>query len=421
MNSPSTFRVWAIALLPLLVASCDPAPEKEGEAEAREPSPNATITPSPLVVGGALVAKTAKSQVLGKPGGKRTTAEVTEPPVPFTIQQAPSADVANPKQLTQISLVGRLVWPAYPNANRPHPTPNRALDPAPTTQRRFDVNLRGHGRMQVIFHGTMFPFASETSIASRIENYGHLLIWPDEGTHRVLPVGSVRALLGEGRPDVTPVVHLDPEPRAGGELFDHETRVWTFESSRGKLTLQQLEAPEAELGGVLLCRFLLEWLSVAPTSTACDVNLVPVRAEFESRGGSKLVWETSELEMRTDPPVANLPLPPRASQFREYGLPEGGDVMSESERGSLRKSGRLGTLTVHNPTPQLGWALLDGVPVARITPNGTAAVQGVSQGTYHARLVDFFGVEGANQPGLVVDEAATFGAPKPPPVSNPEQ
>lgn len=435
MSASSTHPKWVIAPGALWVmlgslamtlgtpalVGCDASSEEGQQPEAREPSPNATITPSPLVVGGALVAKTAKSPVApGKPGTKRTASEILEPPVPFSIQQSPSADVATPKQLTQISMSGRLVWPAYPNANRPPTTPNKSLDSTPTIQRRFHVELRGHGRMQVTFHSTTFPFASETSVASRIENYGHLLIWPDERSHRVLPIGSLRSLFGEGRPDVTPVVHLDPEPRPAGEAFERKTRAWTFETSRGKLVLQQSEVGEAEFGGVLMCRFLLEWLSVAPTSSACDVNLLPVRAELESGRGAKLVWETTELEVKTESPITSLPLPPRGSQFRKYGLPEAGEVTSEGERSSLRKSGRTGTLTVHNPTQRLGWLLLDGTPVARIAPNGSATVFGVSQGTYHARLVDFFGAETVSQPGLIVDETATLGAPKPPPASNPE-
>src|SRR5690606_22175293 len=136
--------------------------------------------------------------------------------------------------------------------------------------------------------------------------YGHFLQWLNQQRHRVLPLGSLRSLFLEGRPDVNPTVHLDPAPKPSGGLFDHPTRTWVFESSRGKLTLQQAEVAEAEWSGVLVCRFLLEWLSIGPTSSACDVGLLPLKAEFESAQGARLVWETTEFDLRVEPPVSQL-------------------------------------------------------------------------------------------------------------------
>ncbi len=419
MNAHRTRLRLGSVILALLPLSCDTTSPNAEPQGPHEPSPNATITPSPLVAGGDLVAKSTKSPNPTKLTPKRaSTIEVREPPVPLAAQQSPSTDPSSPKQFTQIALAGRIIWPAYPGAHRMPAAGGKGADEVPSTHRRFEVNARSHGRLQITFHGSTLPFASGTSISSRIENFGHFLVWPDQRTHRVLPVGSVRALFSEGRPDVTPIVHLDPESRPSGEAFEHPTRTWVFETSRGKLTLQQAAIDEAELAGELLCRFLLEWLSVSPNSAACGVGLVPVRAEVDSGKGAKLVWETSEVDLQDEPPLPNLQVPPRDSSFREYGLPAAGDVLQELELTALRKTGRTGVLTVHNPAPTLQWLLLDGVPASRVPPNGAVTMTRISQGTYQAKLVDFFGVEAANQPTLAVGDTATFGAPKPPPEAN---
>lgn len=405
--------VWSMA--------CDSEQDQTNDVSgAREPSPNATITPSPLVAREALVAKTTKAPASGKGTSKRATvATAAEPPVPLTPRQAPSADSTSPKQTPHLSLAGRLSWPAYPiNVRLASAT---GTDVSRRLQRRFEINLRSHGRMQITFHGTTFPFASGTSIAARLENYGHVLVWPNQLRHRVLPVGSLRSLFLEGRPDVNPTVHLDHEPKASGHLFEHPTRTWVLETNRGKLTLQQAEVAEAEWSGVLVCRFLLEWLSIGPTSSACDVGLLPLKAEFESAQGAKLVWETTEFDVRAEPSVSQLQVPPRESQFREFGIPEAEPVLLESELKQLRKSGRSGALLIHNPTPYVQWLLLDGTPAMRVAPLASITIPELSHGSYHARLVDFFGAGSLHQAGLVVDDESTFGEPSPPPESNPEQ
>lgn len=406
------------AVLVLWLAACETEP-KPSSPETLEPSPNATITPSPLIAGGSLVAKTTKAPT-PKPNPKKLGAEPAEPPTEFAAQTAPRADEAAPKQLSQVTLTGRLYWPAYPGTSKASATLSKQLDVAAKTQRQFEVSLRGHGRMQVTFYGNLFPFESGASFASRFENHGHLLVWPDAQTYRVLPVGSIRTLLTEGRPDVTPFVHLDPEPHAGGELLERATQTWTLETSRGKLQLHQARIDEADYGGPLLCRFLLEWLSVAPSSTVCEPGLVPLRAEIESPRGAKLVWDTSELEVKADGEVTKLAVPPREARLRQFGLPEPGAVLTASELGLLRKASKTGSLTAHNPTSQVQWVLLDGVPVGRVAPNSAWSATGLSQGTYFARLVDFFGADVRNQPGFVVADEATFGAPTPP-RAEPEQ
>jgi hypothetical protein len=388
--------------------ACDLEDEKSTSVEPREPSPNATIPPSPLVSGGSLVGKANKAAV-GKLNTKKGPTDPAEPLVPLSVQQAPTRDEATQKLPTQVTLTGRLFWPAYPARATPNP---KSGEPPPKGQREFVVNLRGHGRMQITFDGNVLPFESGSSIAARGENHGHFLVWPEAQTYRVLPVGSIRALFSEGRPDVTPIVHLEPEPRPGPDALGRPTQVWTFETNRGKLQLHQAQVEEAELGGPLLCRFLLEWLSVAPSSAACEPGLVPTRAELESGRGAKLVWETSDIESKADAQIAPLLIPALESQFQTAGLPDPGRVMAPAEMAALRKTGKTGTLTVHNPSPQLTWLLLDGAPVGRVLPNGTWTQPGLSQGSYQARLVDFFGVEVATQPGLVVGETATFGTPR---------
>lgn len=409
-------RLLTLAARMALGVACAFGCEAEPEpnlSETLEPSPNATITPSPLIAGGSLVAKTTKAPP-SKPGTKKAGSELVEPPTPLAAQTALAADEVAPKQPIQLTLTGRLYWPLFPGTLKTSTTLSRQLDVATKTQRQFEVNLRSYGRMQITFYGNTFAFEDGTSVASRFENYGHLLVWPNARSYRVLPVGSLRTLFTEGRPDVTPVVHLEPESDAASDVWGRATRIWTLETSRGKLRLHQTRVEEAELSGPCLCRFLLEWLSIAPTSSLCEPGLVPSRAEFTSPRGGRLVWEVGELELRADPDATKLPVPPRDAQFRQYGVPEPEPVLTPSELGLLRKSAKPGSLTAHNPTKQLQWLLLDGTPVARLSPNRAWTSSSVSQGTYTARLVDFFGAEAASQPGLVVGDEATFGEPAPP-------
>src|SRR5690606_27133420 len=141
------------------------------------------------------------------------------------------------------------------------------------------------------------------------------------------------------------------------------------------------------------------------TSSLCESGLVPSRAEFESPEGGKLVWETGEFDLKADPDAARPAVPSRDAQMSQYGVPVPDPVLTSNELGLLRKGAKTGSLKVYNPTNQLQWLLLDGAPVARLAPNRAWSSSVVSQGTYVARLIDFFGVETASQPGFTVDES----------------
>jgi len=264
--------------------------------------------------------------------------------------------------------------------------------------------------MQMRLDGRAYPVADGSIVLARYENYGHLLLWPDEKSYRVLPTGSLAALMREGRPDVTPLMGVEAAPQPGADHLSRSTRVWRFETKRGNLELAQAEVSDAGFGGALLCRFLLEWLSVAPTALACEENSVPLRAEMVTGNGGRLVFAVTKLETRSDTLTSSLiQLPPRDASYRKHGLPRPGPLLSDVDLSALKPSDTTGVITTYNNTELLAYLLLDGTPVALIPPYAAEDLSGISSGRYQADLVDFLGEPLLPRTPLQVDRWASFG------------
>lgn len=406
-TSPSTLLLGLLACLGSV--ACE---QNEDSAESTvstlEASPNASIPPSPLLSGSSLVSKLPKPAVSTK---STKGAVEREPLVPLPIHQTLPADEEPAKSGPTVVLNARFSWPTYPPALRLWGVDDAAQEAfLNATQRLAVFTLRPHGRMQVTFSGRAYAFDDRVALQSRIDNTGHVLVWPSGTNYRVLSAGTLRALFNEGRPDATPLLNVEVEPRRSGQLLGYATRVWNFETPHGKLALQQAELAEAERGAPLMCRFLVELMSIAPTTSACDNQRTPLRAEFETTKGARLSFEVTNVDVTLEASPSNILVPPKQSTLRN-GVPSARDLSSAMERAALRRGNKTGTIVVHNSSEQLRYLLLDGVPMARVGPRTSMELSGVSQGQYLARLVDFWGNDSLPSTALEVRDAVTIGEP----------
>lgn len=406
MRSASVRGIGATKLLPLLALlfACDQEPRPQATSTSTEASPNASITPSPLLSASNLVPKLPKA-------APKKVAVTVELPTPLPLQKPLAPDEEPNKPAPALLLSAKFTWPAFPQTLRLWGVDaDQQAAFINDSQRALTLTLRPHGRLQVAFTGRAFPFDDRSLLQARYEHLGHLLVWPKNASYRVIPTGSLRALFNEGRPDVTPAVNLEPEPHAAGIVLGYPTRVWTFETPQGKLTLQQADVPEAELAAPLVCRFLVELLSIAPTTSACDAQRLPLRAEYEVEKGGRALFEVTKFDLASDT-SGNVQVPPKDSQLRNFGLPPGRQLLAPLLLSSLRRGDKTGTLTVHNASAQLRYLLLDGVPVARVSPRTSETLSGISQGQYLTRLIDFWGTDNAPNNALTIGDSTTLGEP----------
>ncbi len=408
---------WCGALLlAVLACGCD-----DGEPSTRRlgdlpPSPNATLTPAPLLAHSRAPLKYPNVEPSStRPSTKRQdTRRPTPPhPEPYAVHQAPTSAPLLSKSHTRAVIEAQLAWPDFHSALVPLAASKQRLrEFREKTSRNLTIHLQSHGRMRIELEGRAFPVSSGTRVLARYENYGHLLLWPEQRDYRVLPPGTLAALMREGRADVTPLLNVDSEVRPAPDVLGRSARTWRFESKRGALELTQVEVIDAGFGGPLLCRFLLEWLSVAPTASACEENWVPVQAELRSSGGGRLSMTATRIDTRGESPTSQgISIPPQDARHLKYGLPAPQRMLSDVDASALRRSELTGTLTVHNNMSVPAYLLLDGTAVAYVGAHSSTTLSGVSRGQYEAALVDFFGAELIPRGPLALERTATLGQP----------
>ena len=90
------------------------------------------------------------------------------------------------------------------------------------------------------------------------------------------------------------------------------TQKQRIETSVGKLELEQTVAPAAGAAGALFCRLLVELLAVAPESSACRPDWVPLRANYTWASGERFELEATRLTKRPELSVDGLSARARA-------------------------------------------------------------------------------------------------------------
>jgi len=412
--------VWGLGSAGLLLAGVTACEQRHndppGIASASEPSPNASVLPAPLVAG--------PTKVGPRDGGHAQTdapsdAGVPEPPKPLGEAESLPAD-GEQRVAPGLLLEARMRWLDAPPPRSPEGNSDALGKARDRTAFEVTLELSSLGRLRLRFGSKVFPFPPGSELRAREDRYGQLLVWSGGETYTPLPPGTLRAALAEHRVDVTPL----SEPAVGlggaGNLLGLATQKQKLETSIGRLELEQANLPASAGGGPLLCRLLVELLAIAPESSACRADSVPLRAEYTWSTGSRFEFEVTKLSKRPDQqPLDALLVPPTGASSRSGELPGPPFValVDERELGDFHTRATPPPAKPEPGAPKLGlvfqnhgdgprYLLVDGVPVVWLRADAEWLVSGLKSGRYTVQARDFFGAE--TTPPRVLELPARF-------------
>jgi hypothetical protein len=262
-------------------------------------------------------------------------------------------------------------------------------------------------RARFVFSGG-FVLPQGTELRARNDWYGHLLLWPGEGTVRVVEPGALRALVGERRLDVAP---LSPaEARSVGEgarRLNLRTRKIEVSTRAARATLEVASMRDSGDGGVLICRWLLDLVGASPSTMACATDEVPLRAELRWTTRGALTFETLSLLRRADLGAQDLATPPPSVSWSTSGLPGGAETLvprndivafrsapADSPQVPLRDGQAPppeAGLTLVNSSDELRVTWLDGAPIAWVAPRQRLTITTLLRGRYALQWRTFLG------------------------------
>lgn len=411
--------ILALGALAPYAAGCDARPGPP-DAGPSEPSPNASILPAPLATGPDL--EHAAITDAG-PTDAASDAEAAELPAPAREDTALGADIDELRDLSGVTLRARLRWPDVPLPARLPETNADALDRARNAATfDLDVTAAAAGRLRVVLAAPRFVLPPNTELRARTANYGHVLLWPDGSRYAVVQPGALRSLLNERRADVVPLAHVAGTPRGSSAAFGLPVEKLSLVTALGRVDLEQAHASAAGDGGALFCRFLVELAGVHPDSAACRADFMPVRAEYAWTDGGRLVFETTSLERVNALDAAALRTPPPTAEhlIGEVPLPPPALLVDRTQLRSLRlrpaparpaKDAQKDGLTLASGDDVLRYALVDGLPVARLEPKSPALVLDLLAGSYALSARTFLADDVT--PPVVVSVPGRFVAAEP--------
>lgn len=408
----------------------------KGGAQSSEPvdapaSPQATAEPAPL-------AQAPTSPPSGAP--IQTNPEAGPPPqpmrgdqdLPVDVPREPSKekeqardtpkDLRESRDLAGWSMQAVLRPSDVAGAPKAGEVNERALDVVrKKTEPRLLVDL-SQTRMRMILASAGFALPVDTEVRARLDRYGHVLLLPREGTYRVVAPGALRALFGERRLDVAPLVAAEISPAGEGpRRFGFRTRKVEVSTRAAKASFEIAVVKDAGEGGPLLCRALLDLMNAPPSTPLCATDDIPVRAELRWTTKGAIVLEAQTLVRRTDLATNAMAAPPASVSFAASPIPAvGADVMlSRAELASLRTNAielppsppdaaaprAESGLVLVNGTDQLRFAWIDGVAAAWIAPGAREELPSLVRGRYVVQWRTFLG--DAFEPGQLVSVPGT--------------
>jgi hypothetical protein len=259
---------------------------------------------------------------------------------------------------------------------------------------RFSIDLApARMRMRLTSLGFLLPRDSE--LRSRSDRFGHLFFTPDLASYRVLAPGSLRALFGERRADVSPLSPADVTLAGDGPVrLGYHTRKAEVQSRAGKGRFDIVRLPELGDGGALFVRALLDLMNAPPQVSVVGVDELPVHAELQWSTRGALFFEVVSITKRVDLAAQALSVPPSGAAFVTGALPPvAGELRVEpKDLGALHTgpidlgpqaaattSGTLALVNTHD-TPRFAW--IDGAPVAWVAPEGRLELSPLPRGRY---------------------------------------
>jgi hypothetical protein len=341
----------------------------------------------------------------------RRDAGAPPPPKPIVPGAALPADRIPTREVEGVTLAATWLWADAPSPQGGHEVSLAGINAAKKlTRHAWQIELAHIGRMRIVFDSPSFPLTKYTELRARFDNLGHVMVWPDGATYRVIPPGALRALLDERRVDVGQLVTGQRGAGTqGGSRFGFPTHTDQLTTPWGKLTLEQARTVNVGEGGPLLCRALVELIGVQPSSPVCESDKVPVHAEYVWKDGAKISFDVTTLLIRKDFPGSFFATPPQRASFTETGLPPDatGVFLTREDLAAFRSAevpnkpeprtdpdfvgAPAEGFAAENKTDALRYVLVDGVPVAWVPAHGRQFLVGTKRGRYVVQWRSFLG------------------------------
>lgn len=417
MNARLTPAPLVAAVFALLAAGCTPRSQPVEQLEdASNRSPNATIVPAPLASATTPAGETSATgtRPVGMPAdsrGRLIFPDAAAPvPQPMLAGQELAADSLPGREAQGVTLSAEWIWTNVPAPPHLPEMSAAGIEAArKLTRRLWTIDITEYGRMRIVFDSVAFALTKFTELRARYDRFGHVLVWPSGEQYRVVPPGSLRALLDERRIDVTPLMAERAKSMpSSGPRFGFPTTRMLLSTATGKLQIDQAHVVNVGVGGALLCRTLVELISTEPSAATCAQNMVPVHAEYTWPDGTTLVFDVLTLNMRNDFPTGQLSVPPASASFTSSGLPpnasgifltrdqlaafRGKAMDSAHPRSDPESKGAPGEgFLAVNSTDALRFILIDGVPIAWVPPHERQYLIGTVRGRYQVQWRSFLG------------------------------
>jgi hypothetical protein len=415
--------VAALALAAFgLACETPPPPPQEKVVVVGAASASASIPPSPLATQGTpQVARDPDAGIGADDALAQPAADPMVPAEPLPVDTPAAQDLAG------VTLQATWRWrdvPAPPKA--PEVVADAIARAAKLTALTWQIDLTENGRMRIVFTSRALPVPTYSEIRARADRVGSALVWPNAVAYRVVPPGALRPLIGERRVDVTPLTPGVAKPAGDGKRFGFAFRRVEITSALGAIKIELAKIPEAEAGGPLFCRALVEIAGVDPRTPVCQPGEVALGASYTWADGGGVALEVTSVTKRADLAPNDVLCPPPQASFQATGVPPVGDgiFLTKDELAAFR-SGPLNLPPVTAPgapgegfiavnrADYLVYLLLDGVPVVAVPPGGEPYVIGPMRGRYVAEWRTFLGEK--VEPARVVEMPTrlVFGAPPP--------
>ena len=256
--------------------------------------------------------------------------------------------------------------------------------------------------------GTGFVIPQATELRSRVDRYGHVLLWPGERAYRVVEPGALRALFGERRLDVAPLSTATVRDAGDGpRKLNAKTRRVEVTTRAAHATFELASLRDAGDGGALVCRVLLDLMGAAPSTDVCGDDDVPFHAELRWTTQGVLTFDVTSAIRRTDLSAPELAAPPASLTFLATPPPSspGEALVGRADLAAFRTAAIDVPSTAQGdaqPPPEAGLALvnstdelrvawIDGAPVAWVGPQARFPLMSLLRGRYTLQWRTFLG------------------------------
>lgn len=414
-------RASAVALLACALSACQDEP-RDTEPVSSEPSPNASILPSPLASTRPLPLKDAGAPAPASEDaavGDAATDVASPPPTYLETSRDLEVEALEATEVPGARLEAHFTW---------QPRSTGRGDPRSKFPIRID--LSSVGRMRLVIESDRMPLPKHTELRARLDRYGHVLVWPDDGGYRVVAPGTLRSVFEELRADVSPLQAAKTQRTGGGRLLGLPVNVDTIQTAMGTLVLEQAQVGDLGESGVLLCRMLSELVLATPDNAACRRDWVPLKAEFGWVESGRFGFLVNSLERVVDLKTNDFLMPPEKGGFRNRQLPDKPPTpwLDEAGQHRLEPGARVRptpadipadatplptkglVLVNHHETPR--YILINGDLSAWLAPGAELALNGLRPGSYNVVARDFLGIEPEHPLVLNVPGRRWLGTPK---------